>query len=100
MNNQEITEFREMLYYGMDNIIFNIAGTVFQINSGWENDVHSILVYRIIKKSSTEGSEVYEEIFDSNDSRAEENIKRFFDEPIFDGKTFWEVEQEIEWVDD
>ena len=100
MTNQEMTEFREMLYYGMDNVIFNIAGTVFQINSGWENDVHSISVYRIIKKSSAEESDVYEEIFDFNDSHAEENIERFFDAPLFDGKTFWEVEQEIEWVDD
>ena len=27
-------------------------------------------------------------------------VEDFLAAPIFDGKTFWEVEQEIEWVDD
>ena len=26
-------------------------------------------------------------------------LNRFINDPIFDGKTFWEVEQEIEWGD-
>ena len=101
MNNQEMTEFREMLYYGMDNIIFNIAGTMFQINSGWENNAHSITVYKIsIIFEGNEPNENFDEVFSSNAHSAEENIKKFFDEPLFDGKTFWEVEQVIEWVDE
>ncbi len=101
MNNQEIAEFREMLYYGMDNIIFNIGGTIFQINSGWEDNAHSITVYKISTIfEGTESNENFDEVFTSNSPSAEENIKQFFEEPLFDGKTFWEVEQEIEWVDE
>ena len=100
MNKEEGSEFRELLYYGMDNIIFYVNGAYFQINSGWENGTHSIFVYRLSGKRSEKQFGAYEEVFDSNDLSAEENIKRFFAAPLFDGKTFWEVEQDIEWVDD
>jgi len=29
----------------------------------------------------------------------QESFEAFLKEPLFDGKTFWEVEKEIEWVD-
>ncbi|AOZ95331.1 hypothetical protein [Butyrivibrio hungatei] len=29
----------------------------------------------------------------------QESLEAFLKEPLFDGKTFWEVEKEIEWVD-
>lgn len=29
----------------------------------------------------------------------QESLERFFKEPLFDGKTFWDVEKDIEWVD-
>ena len=100
MDKNEESEFRELLYYGMDNIIFYVNETYFQINSGWDQETHSISVYRLSGKQSVEHPITYEEIFATNNSYAEENVEHFFAEPIFDGKTFWEVEQEIEWVDD
>ena len=27
-------------------------------------------------------------------------VDKFLQAPLFDGKTFWEIEQEIEWEDD
>lgn len=30
----------------------------------------------------------------------QDSLKAFLKEPLFDGKTFWEVEKELEWVDD
>ena len=37
----------------------------------------------------------------SYDATTIEQCKQaFIDAPIFDGKTFWDVEQDIEWVDD
>ncbi|MCD7775245.1 MAG: hypothetical protein LUH40_06675, partial [Clostridiales bacterium] len=33
-------------------------------------------------------------------SSADEGKKAFITAPIFEGKTFWEVEQEIEWTDE
>ena len=36
MDKKEESQFRELLYYGMDNIIFYVNETYFQINSGWD----------------------------------------------------------------
>ena len=30
---------------------------------------------------------------------AQESYEEFLKQPIFDGKTFWEIEKDIEWVD-
>ena len=100
MDKKEESEFRELLFYGMDNIIFYVNGTYFQINSGWEKETHSISVYRLSGKQSIEHPITYEEIFVSNNSYAVENVERFFAEPIFDGKTFWEVEKDITWIEE
>ena len=35
-----------------------------------------------------------------NDVSMQKCLEAFLDAPIFDGKTFWEAESEIEWVDD
>ena len=96
MTTQETRELRELLYYGMDNITFRVGGETFQISAGWEKTIHSITVYR----APSDKQDAPDEIFATEGFSPEENIKRFFDSPIFAGKTFWEVEQEIEWVDD
>lgn len=37
----------------------------------------------------------------SHDATTIEQCKQaFIDAPLFDGKTFWDAEQDIEWVDD
>ena len=38
-------------------------------------------------------------VWEYNGSSIKEGQKAFQTAPIFDGKTFWEVEQEMEWVD-
>ena len=30
----------------------------------------------------------------------QESIEKFLEEPLFDGKRFWDVEKSIEWVDE
>ena len=39
-------------------------------------------------------------IWEYNGKSMNEGQELFQSAPIFDGKTFWEVEQEIQWVDD
>lgn len=41
-----------------------------------------------------------EVIWEYNSNTIEECHQAFLNAPIFDGKTFWEVESDIEWVDD
>ena len=38
-------------------------------------------------------------VWEYNGSSITEGQEEFQTAPIFDGKTFWEVEQEMEWVD-
>lgn len=38
-------------------------------------------------------------VFDKTASTSEECLKLAQNEPIFDGKTFWEAEADMEWVE-
>lgn len=38
-------------------------------------------------------------LWEYNGKTIDECQKAFLEAPVFDGKTFWESEQEIEWVD-
>ena len=40
------------------------------------------------------------DIWECDAATMEACLNAFLDARIFDGKTFWEVESEIEWVDD
>ena len=40
------------------------------------------------------------DIWECDASTMEECLNAFLDARIFDGKTFWEVESGVEWVDD
>lgn len=39
-------------------------------------------------------------IWEYNGKNLEEAMQEYVEARIFDGKTFWKVEHEIEWVDD
>ena len=53
---------------------------------------HSIL--------NQDGTLDWERIYEDTDTDIELIKKRFLEAKIFDGKSFWEVEQEIAWLDD
>ena len=40
------------------------------------------------------------EIWSHNDTTIERCQQAFIKAPLFDGRSFWDAEQEIEWVDD
>lgn len=39
------------------------------------------------------------EVFYSTGQKQEENLQKFLAAPLWDGKTFWQAEQEMTWVD-
>ena len=60
-----------------------------------------------IKEDGTNHMEVFQYqppsdnyIWECNSDSIEKCLAAFLEAPIFDGKTFWEAESEIEWVDD
>ena len=58
-------------------------------NNEW---YHSIL--------NKDGEIKYERVYEDSDADRELIKKRFLKADIWDGKTFWQVESEIAWLDD
>ncbi len=91
MINGDINEFMDKLWGG-EELIYTYNGKkyfsqgyndengeyVFELQL-WEPDVK--ILWQIIGKEN------------------QDSLNAFLKEPLFDGKTFWEVEKEIEWVD-
>ena len=56
----------------------------------------SVVVDKIYTKPKNSN---YQKVFDIYGNSEEEVKEEFLKAKIFDGKSFWEVEKEIEWVD-
>jgi hypothetical protein len=90
--NGEAREFIDGLHYG-DERFFLYKGKKYFIQGFYKDGKPMLEVY----------------IFEPSDSKFEWRafsedssypVAEFENAKIFDGKTFWDVEQEIEWVDD
>ncbi len=86
MHNNALTLFLDMwdLKSGSD---------TFPLDDGYEDYIRKIEEF---KKASGE----YQYLWVQAGDKYSYPVEKFLQAPIFDGKTFWEVEQEIEWVDD
>ncbi len=91
MKNGDISEFVDGLYHG-DERIFLYRGQKFFIEGLSYDDKNHLLLYRWEPKSEC--------VWDGVSEIGRFCVDKFLQAPLFDGKTFWEVEQEIEWVDD
>lgn len=117
MINGNINEFISGLYYG-DERVFVYNGVKYFIQ-GYMCD-NALTLFLDIWDSVSSDSFPLEDDYDDYDRKikASENtvkaykyywrqagdkhnypVEQFLQTPLFDGKTFWEVEQEIEWVD-
>ena len=92
MINGDVNEFVDGLYYG-DERIFLYNGQKFFIEGLTINGKNHLMLDRWEPES-----EGY--IWEGESECGSYCVEDFLAAPIFDGKTFWEVEQEIEWVDD
>jgi hypothetical protein len=93
MINGDANEFLDKAYTGQDLIyIYHGIKYWFQGYSD-ENGVKHMEVVQY--KPASEGY-----IWEHDDQSMENCLSAFVEAPIFDGKRFWDVEQEIEWVDD
>lgn len=90
MKNGNPKEFIEMIYNGED--IYFVFGGITYFAQGYSlNDVWH---YEIVQESPTS-----EFILWKFDGKITDVINSFEKAKIFNGKTFWEVEKDIEWVD-
>lgn len=47
-----------------------------------------------------DGTLIWERIFEIIDTDIDRIKQRFLEAPVFDGKTFWQVEKDIAWLDE
>ena len=92
MINGDVNEFVNGLYYG-DERVFIYRGQKFFIEGLTLEGKNHLLLDRW--DPPIEGY-----IWEGISERGSYCVEKFLQEPLFDGKTFWEVEKEIEWVDD
>ena len=100
----DVNEFVDNLYYGTE-MFFKYKDVTYFIE-GWvdENNDHLLFLddyYNALGLNEHgHNSEkcVYAWKYKSKDSS--ECVQAFLKAPLFDGKTFWEVENEITWTDE
>lgn len=91
MINGNPNEFIDGLYYG-DERFFLFKGYKYFIQ-GYHEEGKPMLIMYVIE--SPNNNFEWRAVSNNKDYP----VSEFENAPIFDGKTFWQVEQEIEWVD-
>lgn len=91
MINGDAREFIEGLYYG-DERFFCYKGCKYFLQGYYIDGKPLLEMYAI---ESEENKFKWRAVAENVDYP----VNKFEDAPIFDGKTFWQVEDEIEWVD-
>lgn len=90
------SEFIEKLYYEDHYVMFcdekyYVNGCQTKTDSNGNTISVRLEVYNLTSDST---------VFSTTRSSASECIETFENAPIWNGKSFWEVEEEIEWVDE
>lgn len=91
MINGNVNEFVDALYYGTENV-FVFKQYKFMIQGWWKNDKYTL--YMQLWEPPVEGHD-----WEYTAPTPAECVDKFLHAPLFDGKTFWEAEREMEWVD-
>jgi len=92
MINGDVNEFVNGLYYG-DERVFVYKGIKYFMQGLLVNDKLTLFL-----DSWDPPSKDY--LWQQAGDRKNYPVESFLNAKLFDGKSFWEVEQEIEWVDD
>lgn len=96
MINGDVKEFVDGLYYG-DERWFLYHGARYFIQ-GWVKDREFTLVIDRIAPEPASNYPLWQDVQPMDKRR--KAVENFLKAPLFCGKTFWEAEGEIVWVDD
>ena len=95
MINGNTNEFFDNMYHG-DEFDISYKDKHYFIQSYYRNFKeyeHEIIVRQTIPELENDS------IFECKSNNPQQNIEDFQNAKIFEGKSFWEVEQEITWID-
>ena len=95
MINGNANEFVDGLYYG-DERWFMFGGVKYFIQ-GWVKNEEFTLELEQMEPEPKQNRPLWTKTCSWD--RKQEIVESFLKAPVFDGKTFWQAEQEIEWVD-
>lgn len=95
MINGNVNEFFNNMYHG-DEFVISFRDKQYFIQSyyiDFKAYIHEIVVRQTIPDIENDN------VFECKSDNPQQNIENFQKSKIFDGKSFWEVEQEITWID-
>ena len=90
LKNGNVQEFVDHIYYG-DELWFRYKGRLYFLE-GWHNENHLDLKLYEMHKNGKE--------YSWKGDNKKYPVDEFINAKIWNDKTFWQVEQDIEWVDD
>jgi hypothetical protein len=93
MINGNVNEFIDTLYGG-EEIFYTYNGAKYFIQGWWENKRYTLEILQY--EPSIDNCRIWSHEADE----AQECVESFQNALIFNGKSFWDVENEIEWIDD
>ena len=93
MINGNVNEFVDGLYRGTE-WWFLYKGKKYFIQGWWKDGLATLVLDCSI------GDQPTEYVWENTESNMEDNVKKFLESPIWDdGKTFWQVEKDMTWID-
>ena len=95
MINGNTNEFFDNMYHG-DEFEISYKEKLYFIQS-YYNDFKTYIHEIIVKQTNPKIDN--DTIFECKSNNPQQNIEDFQNAKIFEGKSFWEVEQEITWID-
>lgn len=90
MKNGNVQEFVNHIYFG-DELWFMYEGEKYFLEGWQENNIFELVLYEM-KNSG--------KVYSWKGNYKDYPVDSFLSDLVFDGKTFWQVEQDITWVDD
>ena len=90
LKNGNVQEFVDHIYYG-DELWFRYKGRLYFLE-GWSNENHLDLKLYEMRENGKE--------YSWKGDNKKYPVDEFINAKIWNDKTFWQVEQDIEWVDD
>lgn len=91
MKNGNINEFVDKIHYG-DELVFLYKGNKYFLQGFKENGVCTLYLDRWVPPAG-------DYLWKKDGDAVSFPVDDFLNAPIWDGKRFWDIESEIEWVD-
>lgn len=92
MINGDVNRFVDNLYYG-EEMNFTYADKYYFIEGLLANGLYLLKLEQLVPLIN------YDDLWSCESESSQICVNKFLEAKVFNGKTFWEVEQDIEWID-